>query len=632
MTQPLGGDQREKFRTVADYDYPTGDAPPFHEVSSSVLLPAGVAGPAALETVQAGKRLGDFELLRLLGTGSFGRVFLARQSSLGRLVALKVTACQGQEGRTLARLEHDYIVQVFSETDEPSSGFRLLCMQYIPGATLGRVIEGLARRNRREWSGRAILDALDEGAEPVALDPAALRDRVALADCDFVEAVCLLGTQLAEALAHAHGLGILHRDVKPANVLLNRYGRPLLADFNIACGTHRSEDGPRGGTLAYMSPEHIEAFVERSAAAWAVVDERSDLYSLGMVLYELLTGGLPASGVRTLRDLAKERRARPLQLPPTAGVPNALACLVHRALDSDPEQRYSSAAELAKALDGCRELLGVEKTLPRAGPLTRALCRWPFALGCLLLLLPQVLGSVVNIAYNALCIVDRLTPEQQAAFRHLVLVYNAIVYPVCVTFLVALVLPVRRVWLALGGSIPPPPDKVSAARRRALRVPLWVVALSCVGWLPGAVLFPVAISHQNGAAFLTLFGQFLISLTISGLIALTYSFFATQFIALRILYPMLWTDAHEVRATTRAELAGLDSRLTWFQGLAVLIPLAAAVLMVGVGPEEFREGYRTFRLLVTALIALGMLGLGVTTRVSRLLQDTLTALIGIDRR
>jgi hypothetical protein len=99
-----------------------------------------------------------------------------------------------------------------------------------------------------------------------------------------------------------------------------------------------------------------------------------------------------------------------------------------------------------------------------------------------------------------------------------------------------------------------------------------------------------------------------------------------------VLYPVLWTDARDLRQTARAELAGLDSRLAWFQALAVLIPLAAAVLMVGIGPEEFSSGYRTFRVLVTALIALGMAGLGVTMQVSRRLQETLTALTGGERR
>ncbi len=126
--------------------------------------------------------------------------------------------------------------------------------------------------------------------------------------------------------------------------------------------------------------------------------------------------------------------------------------------------------------------------------------------------------------------------------------------------------------------------------------------------------------------------HFLVSFTISGLIALTYSFLAIQYVALRVLYPSLWSNAHDMRSVARSELRGQARRLGWAQSLAVLIPLAAAVMMVGVGPEEFsRTGYRTFRVLVTALIALGMTGLGVAMAVSRLLHETLTALTGGER-
>src|SRR5262249_5520868 len=133
---------------------------------------------------------------------------------------------------------------------------------------------------------------------------------------DFVEAVCWLGARLAEALAHAHGKGILHRDIKPANILLNRYGRPLLADFNVAFDAQRTPGpgGGLGGTLAYMAPEHLDAFDPAGDTPAEAVDERSDVYPRGVVLFELLTGRLPfpaaPSGdlVLALGQMAAERR------------------------------------------------------------------------------------------------------------------------------------------------------------------------------------------------------------------------------------------------------------------------------------------------------------------------------------
>ncbi len=614
-----------------ELDPSTGDAPPFRPLLPRHDVPA--LPPIRLPCV--GERIDDFELLRELGVGSFGQVFLARQLSLDRLIALKVSANRGHEGQTLARLEHSHIVQVFSEVIDSQRGLRLLCMQYVPGTTLERVMGTLSNRELQQRDGRAILEVLDSmETGPVALDLAGLREREFLAGCDGVEAACWLGARLAEALAHAHGLAVLHCDIKPANVLLNRYGRPFLADFNVSADTcgEGGEQAPLGGTLAYMSPEHLEAFA--SVETSTTVDERADLYSLGMLLYELFTGRLPpietprTTDVAAIaRALAGQRRAGPPCLPDDATLTGPVACVLRRCLQPVREQRYPSAAELAQTLDGCRELRRVEKSLPPAGPITRALRRWPFALGCLLVLLPHFLGSIVNISYNSLQIADRLTPSQQTTFQHLVLTNNAIIYPEGILMLLALIVPVRGVRLRLAGSKPPSVEVVRAARRRALRFPAWCVVLSCLGWLPGGILFPWLLDCMTPGVTRAVYGHFLISFTISGLIALTYSFFAIEYVVLRVLYPLLWIDARGASTAAREELRGTEDWLAWFQFLAVLIPLAGAALMVGIGAEGFDSArYRTFRLLVTALIGLGMIGLAIAMVVRRRLTETLAAL------
>lgn len=611
----------------------TGKAPPFRPPLPAPRAP--LPDPLAPVLPSVGEQLDDYELLRELGRGSFGRVFLARQVSLDRLIALKVSANRGNEARTLARLEHTHIVQVFSEQVDSRRNLRLLCMQYVAGTTLERLIEALGSRAPERRDGRAILDILDaEDTGPVALDPTGLREREFLAGCDAIEAACWVGARLAEALAHAHGLGVLHRDVKPANVLVNRYGRPLLADFNVAFTTRDDNMELLGGTLAYMAPEHLEAFAADVPRADAV-DERADIYSLGMMLYELFSGQLPPVTVShgnvraTLSALAEQRRSGPPPLPPETVVPGPVACVLRGCLDPDPHRRPVAAGELARALDGCRELRRIERSMPPAGPLTRALSRWPFALGFLLGLLPHFLASAVNIAYNALQIAGRLTEAQQDAFLRLVLTYNALTYPICLLTVIWLIVPVRHARARLAGAEPPTVEEMAAARRRILTLPGWCVLLSCLGWLPGGLLFPFALDQWSGPVSGAVYGQFLISFTISGLIALTYSFFAVQFLVLRILYPTLWTDVRTVHAVARQELQGTRERLSRFQFLAVLIPLLSAALMVGIGAEEFDSSeYRTFRLLVTALITLGMTGLGMAMVVSRRLNETLAALTG----
>jgi serine/threonine protein kinase len=606
----------------------TGLAPTFRPLVEA----AGGSRPAGL--TRPGTTLGDFELLRVLGTGAFGQVFLARQISLDRQVALKVTANWGSEARTLAHLEHDHIVPVYLESVE--AGLQLLCMQYVAGTTLERVIRALRDRPRQEWGGRAILEAVDLlSAPPAALHPAALRGREQLAREDQVQAVCRFGAGLAEALDYAHRRGILHRDVKPANILVSQYGRPLLTDFNLSSRTGPAA-GPAatrpGGTLAYMAPEHLDAFNPEGNTPAEAVDQRSDTYALGVVLFELLTGELPwpepapAAGLgETLRAMTAARRAdvRPPRLS-NAEVTPPLDQAIRRCLDPAPARRYQTAGELAQSLQGCGELRHVERSLPAPGRLTRATAGRPFLMFALLTLLPHVLGSAVNICYNALCIVNSLTAAQQDVFAELILGYNLLAYPAGLAVLVGLVVPAWRACRDLDRGRAITGGRMAAVRRGVLNWPRWAVAASCLGWLPGGVLFPLGISSFAGPVGLEVFGHFALSFTLSGLIALTYSFFGAQFIVFRVLYSRLWTDGQDFGRTTRAEVGALGPRLRWFQLLAGIVPLTGAVLMIGLGPEASSQ--RTFRLLLTALILLGMAGFGLAAAAQNVLAQTLAVL------
>jgi serine/threonine protein kinase len=628
----------------------TRSAPPFHPILPPVPRPDS----QPTDFPRPGERLGDLELVCVLGAGAFARVYLARQRSLGREVALKVSvvhpgdgppldadetlsATAGDEARTLAALAHDHIVQVYFETLERSRGLRLLCMQYVPGTTLAQVIQFLADRARATWSGRTILEAVDSLSDvPVPLDPAALEDREFLAHRDFIEVACWLGARLARALAHAHALGVLHRDVKPANVLLNRYGRPLLADFNVAAAHSRGTGNRLGGTLAYMAPEHLDAFNPENPTPPAAVDARSDVYSLGMVLFELVVGQPPfpyPSGLRlsaeVLDSLAGQRRQSPPRASTLAPVPEHLDRLLQRCLAPEPDRRVPSAADLAHALDGCRELHRRENTLPRGGMVTCLAGRYPFLVLAVLALVPHFLGSLVNISYNELLIITNLGPAQKEAFWRLVVGYNLVIYPLCLGLLLWMVFPIVRGWRLLSRPDPPDTERIEHTRARALRLPGWCVALSCLGWLPGGIVFPLGLSLLAPPVSGVVFGHFLLSFTISCLIALTYTLFGVQYVVVRILYPRLLGDPAGAVATAREELHGLRRRLGWFQFFAVLIPIIGAALMVCVGPGQLSPtGYGPFRLLVTALLGLGMVGLGVAVAVSGVLGETLHALTG----
>jgi hypothetical protein len=161
-------------------------------------------------------------------------------------------------------------------------------------------------------------------------------------------------------------------------------------------------------------------------------------------------------------------------------------------------------------------------------------------------------------------------------------------------------------------------------RRRALTLPLWAAGLSCLGWLPGGVFFPLALQIKGPIAK-EIFEHFLFSFTISGLIAVTYSGLAVQWVVLRTLYPKLWVDGSSFRQAARAELTSLDGRLKALQILAGLIPLAGAIMILSVGPDNFNLW---FRLLATALIGLGMAGFALGLLIGSRIQQTLSALVG----
>jgi serine/threonine protein kinase/tetratricopeptide (TPR) repeat protein len=316
---------------------------------------------------EAGEALGEFRLLAELGRGALGRVFLARQSSLAdRSVVLKLTPRTGAEHLSLARLQHTHVVPLFSAHDDPARNLRVLCMPYFGGAILARVLEELGDKPPKDRTGGDLLRALDraQAGTPVAL-PTRGPGRDLLARATYVEAVCAIGLCLAEALQYAHERGLLHLDLKPANVLLAADAAPMLLDFHLAREPVRpGQEAPAwlGGTLAYMPREQQAALAAVSAGrpVPAAVDGRADVYALGAVLYEALGGPHPyLPGVSPRLE-----RCNP-------AVSGGLADLVHKCLAFEARDRYPDAAALAADL---RAHLG--HRTPRGAPVRRVRERW----------------------------------------------------------------------------------------------------------------------------------------------------------------------------------------------------------------------------------------------------------------
>jgi len=310
---------------------------------------------------EAGDAIAGFQLVEELGRGSFARVFLARETHLAdRLVALKLSLRGSREPQTLARLQHTHIVPVHSHRVDAETGLHLLCMPYFGRVTLARVLAEVERAGGGvPPTGPALVAALDRLEPPDGAPSGPSAGRQALASRSFPRALAWWGARLAEALAHAHDRGVLHRDVKPSNVLIAADGTPMLLDFNLAHEAILPGEADRpgaslGGTVDYMAPEHLEALAEGRGDH---VDARSDVFSMGVMLYEAAVGEKPfappgkyGSVVEALLRAADDRRDARGLFPGGAAVPAPLRAVLLRCLASSPDDRYQSADELAMDL------------------------------------------------------------------------------------------------------------------------------------------------------------------------------------------------------------------------------------------------------------------------------------------
>ena len=282
----------------------------------------------------AGPREGDFvlgfELVTELGRGAFARVFLAREMALSdRLVVLKLSYQPSGEAERLALLRHPNVVPVYSV--HRCGALQVICMPYLGRTTLADLLIA-------DDFARASADGdLAGGSELAPGVPNPVRRPAA---------VLRVLAGLAAGLQHAHACGILHLDIKPANVLLAENGEPLLFDFNLSLDATRGDREPVGGTKPYMP---IEQMPDLASGRPARVDARADLYALGVTAFELLTGALPfpLASCASAPAFATARLKGPPSLRAlNPAVPPAVDAIVRKLLAPYPAHRYQSAADL----------------------------------------------------------------------------------------------------------------------------------------------------------------------------------------------------------------------------------------------------------------------------------------------
>jgi serine/threonine protein kinase len=438
-------------------------------------------GSSVIQSAQR-ERIGDFQPLREIGRGGMGVVYEAEQLSLGRRVALKLfTVAAGKddtarerfrrEARAAAQLHHTNIVPVFEVGQDGELCY--YAMQLIHGQGLDEVIKEL--RSVREKNGGGPAEAAASVAGPVALSlirgrfdipdlaqaspepaasaasspiplegngqwPATTNGRVKAAtetvtlpgDADlsasttqarqYFHSVARIGVQAAEALAYAHQRGIIHRDVKPSNLLLDTTGVVWVTDFGLAKYSPLSpcpEGNPSGpdlthtgdvvGTVRYMAPERFRS----------TCDARADVYGLGLTLYELLTlrpGFDGSDQLRLMDQIGRQAPVRPRVLD--RRIPPDLETIILRATAKEPERRYPSAQEFA---DDLRRFLADRPIQARRSRLPEHVWRWcrrnPLVASLLALVAVLLIGGVVVSTVAAFRLNHALVRTQEAERR-----------------------------------------------------------------------------------------------------------------------------------------------------------------------------------------------------------------------
>ncbi|WP_280370651.1 serine/threonine-protein kinase [Nocardia wallacei] len=620
--------------SVADF---LGDYPELAAELAPLLGADGNGGGAGVDSegawsggeldveVRPGRRLDDFDLITLIGGTARAKVFLARQHSMQRLVAVRVAAVGGQDSRTVAQLDHPYIVRLFDQRvvdRDAGQPLRLEYMQYLPGGSVADLLR-LRRSEAGLGGGALLLRSVDAVmAARGEIRPTDSTVRAEIAALSWPETVAWVGRRLAAALDYAGYRGVAHRDIKPENVLFTAEGIPKLADFRAdAPETAAAEHD----SVAYRAPEHRDG-----STGVVALDSRADIYALGVLLWELLTGSVPFEEKPGAGD-EPATDDRESQLPPDT--PATLRRTLLRCLDPDPRRRWRSGSDLAGQLELCLDARARDLVDPPPTSLRYRARAWWFPITTACVGLPNLLASFYNIRLNDSLVIDRLAAADQGRYATVGLINNLITFPLAALLMVLLS---RRAMLMShrlrrrAEADPGPGDaarevdapELAVARRQVLSLGDRLVWVPFGMWLLAGIAWPVAVMAIGVTLPARNFAHFYTAQVVCAAIALAYPFFLVTMYAVRSVYPQLLV-AGAVGPEDGRQLWALARRANFYLAAAASVPLlgvASATLVPGdqlwqvIGPVRvlsvggilaFVLTYRMFRLLERDLRALG---------------------------
>ncbi len=449
---------------------------------------------------------------------------------------------------------------------------------------------------------------------------------------------------MAEGLAYAHSRGVLHRDIKPANVLLSAEARPKLADFNVSYNGGRADENPEdtfGGSLAYMSPEQLEACHPLLGGSPRTVREPSDLYALGVLLWELLTGRRPfrdeaaprdgGSLVRLQRMIETRRQAdfdeMARQLP--AECPHSLRAVLIKALQPDKDNRYQSADEFSRALRLCLNRRCWQLLQEPQSKFGRWVLRRPVIAGVLCGLWPNAMTARFNYLYNKQRI-ESDWPQLVTQFDNVQWWINIVAFSLGIGLGGWITL--RAVRLLKGD----PKQAGPNASSQILLFGRFVSALVLTLWTVSGLIFPIAVGWgPNSNVDVGFYIHFFMSLALCGCAAISYPYFLTTAASLHYFLPAM-VRRGSIPGPLKRDLDKLPVLNGLHLVLAALVPMLGVLLAVAAGKSSHADAasqaWRDWALMVAS--GGGMVGIAGVLWLKRIMDLDAAALshIAIDDR